>query len=79
MSQTKQQKRPYSAWQNSRISSNFGGDCKRAVIEPKMDRLRAVCAPLERRNWTISEPKVYRLGMRTTISMLPREKTSDII
>ena len=79
MSQTKQQKRLYSAWQNSPILRGSGGDCKRAVIEPKVDRLRAARAPSARRNWTISEPKVYRLGMRTTISMLPREKTSDII
>ena len=79
MSQTKQQKRLYSAWQNSRISGNFGGDCKRAVIEPKVDRLRAVCAPSARRKWTISVPKVYRLGTNNLLGLLLRGKTSDII
>ena len=74
MSKTKKPKRLYSAWQNGLISGNSGGDRKRAIIEPKVDRLRAVCAPLERRNWTISEPKVYRLGTNNLLGLLPREK-----
>ena len=79
MSQTKQQKRPYSAWQNSPISRDFWGDCKRAVIEPKVDRLGADFAPSACRLRADNAPKVYRLGTNNLLGLLPREKTSDII